>query len=140
MKLAGLLVAVSCIGLAQVWGAAHAQQGLKFTTVDCSTSKIVAAPGLVCLVSNERAGGDFGAGTSEGLFKYWTAISRKDMARKTYYYAVEALETKSTVRIGDRLVDEIQRVNPPLPTAMLVEKPVSLRRLAALLERGTGNP
>ena len=111
MKLAGLLFAVSCTGLAWVGGMAHAQQGLKFTGIDCSASKIVAPPGLVCLVSNERAGGDFGAGTSEGLFKYWTAISRKDVARKTYYYAVEALETKSTVRIGDKLVDEIQRVS-----------------------------
>ncbi|MBI3199380.1 MAG: hypothetical protein HYZ40_18090 [Rhodospirillales bacterium] len=111
MKLAGLLVAMSCIGVVQGGATAQAQGSLKFTTIDCSASKIVAPPGLVCLVSNERAGGDFGAGTSEGLFKYWSAISRKDLTRKTYYYAVEALETKSTIRIGDRLVDEIQRVS-----------------------------
>ena len=36
-------------------------------------------------------------------------------------------------------LDEIRRVNPDLPHAVLVEKPVSLRRLATLLERGTGN-
>jgi len=34
-------------------------------------------------------------------------------------------------------LDEIRRANPDLPTAVLVEKPVSLRRVAALLERGS---
>lgn len=33
--------------------------------------------------------------------------------------------------------DEIRRVNPTLPPAILVEKPVSLRHLAALLEGDT---
>lgn len=33
-------------------------------------------------------------------------------------------------------LDEIRRANPDLPPALLVEKPVSLRRLATLLERG----
>jgi hypothetical protein len=36
-------------------------------------------------------------------------------------------------------LDEVRRVNPDLPHAVLVEKPVSLRQLATLLERGTGN-
>jgi DNA-binding NtrC family response regulator len=34
-------------------------------------------------------------------------------------------------------LDEIRRANPGLPHAVLVEKPVSLRQLASLLERGT---
>lgn len=36
-------------------------------------------------------------------------------------------------------LDEIRRVNPDLPPAVLVEKPVSLRRLATLLERGAAS-
>lgn len=58
-------------------------------------------------------------------------------------YAAQSTALRWILLTGDadqQQLDEIQRVNPTLPTAMLVEKPVSLRRLAALLERGTGNP
>ena len=58
-------------------------------------------------------------------------------------YAGQSTAPRWVLLTGDadqRQLDEIRRVTPDLPAAILVEKPVSLRRLATLLERGTGNP
>jgi DNA-binding NtrC family response regulator len=57
-------------------------------------------------------------------------------------YAAQATAVRWILLTGDadlQQLDEIRAARPALPPAVLVEKPVSLRRLAALLERGTGN-
>jgi DNA-binding NtrC family response regulator len=57
-------------------------------------------------------------------------------------YAAQSAAVRWVLLTGDadpHQLDEIRRTNPGLPAALLVEKPVSLRRIAALLERGTGN-
>lgn len=57
-------------------------------------------------------------------------------------YAALSSAVRWVLLTGDadqQRLDEIRRVNPDLPHAVLIEKPVSLRRLATLLERGTGN-
>jgi DNA-binding NtrC family response regulator len=57
-------------------------------------------------------------------------------------YAALSSAVRWVLLTGDadqQRLDEIRRVKPDLPHAVLIEKPVSLRRLATLLERGTGN-
>lgn len=57
-------------------------------------------------------------------------------------YAAQSSALRWVLLTGDadpQQLEEIQRANPDLPAALLVEKPVSLRQIAVLLERGTGN-
>ena len=88
---------------------AAAQQALKFTTIGCSESKIVGS-GDLCLASNDRAGGDYPGSSGGGLFKYWVARN-KGAELKVYYYVVEAIGARSTVR-PSALVDEIKAAIP----------------------------
>lgn len=58
-------------------------------------------------------------------------------------YAARSTALRWVLLTGDadqQQLAEIRSVTPDLPAATLVEKPVSLRVLAALLERDTGNP
>ena len=57
-------------------------------------------------------------------------------------HAARSTATRWVLLTGDadqQQLDDVRRANPQLPHAMLVEKPVSLRRLATLLERGAGS-
>jgi hypothetical protein len=108
MKINGLAITVATVLAAAPAGA---QQTAKFAKIDCATSKLVIPPQLVCLASNEVAGGDFGGGTAGGLFKYWNAIGKLGSS-KAYVYGVEAVDGASEVRVNTRLKDAIDVITP----------------------------
>ena len=112
---------------------ADAQQTAKFAKIDCSASRLVMPPKLICLASNEVAGGDFAGGSPGGLFKYWNAIGKVG-ARKAYLYGVESVDASSEIRINSTLGDAINVITPyPKPATNFsdLRRPTSSRSPAA---------
>jgi hypothetical protein len=107
-RLAALLVGLSVIAAAD---SADAQQTAKFAKIDCSTSRLLMPLNLICLASNEVAGGDFAGGSPGGVFKYWNAIGKVD-GRKAYVYGVESIDTAAEIRISSTLGDAINSITP----------------------------
>ncbi len=111
MKRASMAALLACLSAVMVAVPAHAQQTAKFAKIDCSTSRLVMPPKLICLASNEVAGGDYGGGSPGGLFKYWNAIG-KFGARKAYVYGVESVDASSEIRINSALSDAVNVITP----------------------------
>jgi len=106
-RLATLLLGLSAVTSAP----AEAQQTAKLAKIDCSASRLLMPPQLICLASNEVAGGDFASGSPGGLFKYWNAIGKVG-ARKAYLYGVESVDASSEIRINSTLGDAINVITP----------------------------
>ena len=126
MNLARLVALL--VGLSAVTAAApvDAQQTAKFAKIDCSASRLVMPPKLICLASNEVAGGDFAGGSPGGLFKYWNAIGKVG-GRKAYLFGVESVDASSEIRVNSTLGDAINVITPyPKPATNFSD----LRRMA----------
>lgn len=79
MKINALAIPVGALLVAAPAGA---QQSVTFARIDCATSRLVLPPNLICLASNEMAGGDFAGAWSTG-YRWGTFGLLCDPAGKT---------------------------------------------------------